>query len=134
SSVPSNELPRSPMQTTSGFRFSRFASAIAIAAATTLAACGGTDQSPGGSGACTLTLHASTDDAHLQAVIENALQRQDPCSLSDAPLRKTESRAAGAGGDVRTSYQLVRIERDDQSVRAVFQAAPETRSAGASEK
>ena len=119
------------MQTTSEFRFSRFASAIAIAAATTLAACGGSDQSPGGSSACTITLHASTDDAHLQMAIENALRRQDPCSLPDAPLRKTEARAAG--GDVRTSYELVRVERDDQSVRAVFAAVPETRSAGGGE-
>jgi hypothetical protein len=117
------------MQTASEFRFSRFASAVAIAA--TLAACGGTDQSPSGSSGCTLALHASTDDAHLQAAIETALRRQDPCSLADPALRTVEARTAGA--DVRTSYELVRVERDDQSVRAVFAAAPETRSAGAGE-
>src|SRR5437868_2063972 len=117
------------MQTKSEFRFSRLASAAAIAAS--LAACGGTDQSHGGTGACTITRSASTDDAHLQAAIENALRRQDPCSLPDAPLRAAEARAAGA--DVRTSYELVRVERDDQSVRAVLRAAPETRSVGSGE-
>jgi len=93
-----------------------------------LAACGQTDGAPvaGTSTACTIALAASTDDAQLQAAIETALRRQDPCSLPDAPLR-AEARTTGT--DVRTSYQLVRIDRDEESVRMVFEAAPATRSA-----
>src|SRR4051812_4765443 len=114
------------MQTTSG-TCSRFATAAAIATLAILAACGGIDAPPvaGTNTACTLALAASTGDADLQAAIENALRRQDPCSLPDAPLR---SAARATGSDVRTSYQLVRVERDEESVRAVFEAVPETRS------
>jgi len=97
----------------------------------TLAACGGIDppSSATAPGGCTITLSASTDDAHLQAVIETALRRQDPCSLADPLLRAAAVRATGTGADVRSSYQLVRVERDTESVRAVFQAVPETRLA-----
>jgi hypothetical protein len=108
--------------------FSRFASAVAISTLSVLAACGETDAAPvaGTNGSCTIALAASTDDAHLQAAIETALRRGDVCSLPDAPLR-ADARATGS--DVRTSYQLVRVERDEESVRAVFQAVPETRPA-----
>ena len=122
------------MKTRSEFRFSRFASAAAIAAAATLAACGGSDRSGGATTeTCTLALHTSTDDAHLQAAIESALQRPNPCNLPDASLRSVQARATGSGAGLRTSYELVRVERDDQSVRAVFQAVPETRFAEAGE-
>jgi hypothetical protein len=115
------------MQPKSEFRFSRLASSFAAIAAVSLAACGGTDKTSGGtSNTCTIALSASTDDAHLQAAIENALRIQNPCNLPDAPLRKAEARTSGP--DVRTSYQLVRVERDEQAVRAVFEAVPETRS------
>jgi len=119
------------MQTTTEFRHRRFAIAAAIAALATVAACGGTDSAPGaGSNTpCTIALAASTDDAHLQQAIETALRRQDPCSLPDTPLRTTSVRASGS--DLRTSYQLVRIERDEESVRAVFEAVPEMRSSNA---
>jgi hypothetical protein len=115
------------VQITSESPFSRFASAFAIAALTTIAACGGPEQAPAGTapGACTLALAASTDDAHLHTAIENALRRQDPCNLPDPPLRAAEARRAGA--DVRTSYALIRVERDEESVRAVFQVVPEIR-------
>jgi len=120
------------MQPTFEFRFFRLASAFATIAAVSLAACGGPDKTSGGtSSTCTVALAASTDDAHLQAAIENALRIQDPCSLPDAPLRKAEARTSGP--DVRTSYQLVRVERDEQAVRAVFEAVPETRSSEAGE-
>ena len=135
------------MKTRSEFRFSRFASAAAIAAATTLAACGGSDRSGGATTeTCTLALHTSTDDAHLQAAIESALQRPNPCNLPDASLRDfmVFEGHASAGGTRQLAdawYRLpifyfsntLRIERDDQSVRAVFQAVPETRFAEAGE-
>jgi len=121
------------MQPMSEFRFSRLASAFTAIAAVSLAACGGPDKTSGGtSSTCTIALSASTDDAHLQAVIDNALRIQDPCSLPDAPAGQAAARASGP--DLRTSsYQLVRVERDEQAVRAVFEAVPETRSAKAGE-
>jgi len=120
------------MQPMSQFRFSRLASAFTAIAAVSLAACGGPDKTSGGtSNTCTIALSASTDDAHLQAVIDNALRIQDPCSLPDAPAGQAAARASGP--DLRTSYQLVRVERDEQSVRAVFEAVPETRSGNAGE-
>jgi hypothetical protein len=115
--------------------FFRFASAVAIAAATTLVACGGTDQSPGSTSTstCAITLAASTDDAHLQTAIENALRRQNPCGLPDTAVRTPAARSAGARAELRTAYELVRVERDQESVRAVFQAVPEMRLANTGE-
>jgi hypothetical protein len=109
-------------------RFSRFASVAAVFALAMLAACGPTDGAPvaGTITACTIALAASTNDAQLQAEIETALRRQDPCSVPDAPLR---AEARTTRSDVRTSYQLVRIDRDETSVRMVFETAPGTRSA-----
>jgi hypothetical protein len=117
------------MQTASEMRLFRSPSAFAIAAAAVVAACGGIDppSSASAPGGCTIALSASTDEAHLQAAIESALRRQDPCSLADPQLRAPAARATGTGADVRSSYELVRVERDTESVRAVFQAVPETR-------
>ena len=119
------------MHRTSGTFFSRFASAAAIAMLSVLAACG-PDQTPGAgtNTACTLALAASTGDADLQRAIEAALRREDPCSLPDTPF---PAAARATPSDVRSSYELVRIERDTESVRAVFEAVPETRSANSGE-
>jgi hypothetical protein len=96
-----------------------FAVVLAFA---TLAACGGNDPSPSGaSNACTLTFVRTIDDAHLQVAIERALQRQDPCGL-DTTMRTSDLRNP-------SPFELVRVERDEESVRAVFEARPETRSA-----
>ena len=83
------------MQTLSEFRFPRFASLVASAAFAFVAACGGPERATGGvTNTCTIALSASTDDAHLQAAIESALRRQDPCSLPDPPLRTAELRSS----------------------------------------
>ena len=97
---------------------------VAFALAT-LAACGGTDPSVSGSNACTVAFAPSMDDAHLRVAIESALRRQDPCA-SDTAMRTSDLRSS-------SPFELVRVERDEQSVRAVFQARPETRSANLAE-
>jgi hypothetical protein len=91
----------------------------------TLAACGGTDPSVSGSNACTVAFAASIDEGHLRVAIESALRRQDPCAS------ETEMRTAGLRSP--SPFELVRVERDEESVRAVFQVRPETRSANPAE-
>jgi len=113
------------MQTRFELRFRRFASAATIA--TTLGACGGTDQPTTATSPCTITFAASTDDAQIQAAIENPLR--PPCTLSDPPLRASAAGAGAARADIHTSYELVRVERDEKSVRAVFRTTLETRLA-----
>jgi len=94
-------------------------SVAVVLASATLAACGGTDEAPSGaSHSCTITFARSIDDAHLQAALVQALRRQDPCAL-DGAMRASDP----------SPFELVRVERDEESVRAVFQAVPEMRPA-----
>jgi len=102
-----------------------FSVAVVLAFATLAAACGGTDRPGAVPNACAVTFARAIDDAQLQAAIESALQRQDPCSLTSA-MRTSDLRSS-------SPFELVRIERDEESVRAVFQAVPETRSANRGE-
>src|SRR5256885_12218638 len=100
------------MQTRFELRFRRFASAATIA--TTLGACGGTDQPTTATSPCTITFAASTDDAQIQAAIEDPLR--PPCTLSDPPLRASAAGGRASRGRIHTSLQLPCPWRAEETV------------------